>query len=549
MYLIVSFSITVRAVEQILIALLQNKISLCCCDFSSTCGKIQYDQMPTEQQLLFPSAPRSVPQRVVRIEKNLNSLGFFSPTASTGKRKQDKVVTFSRELPGGIRTEATATILGTSRGLPNTADLDKYLAFQFIVADLKKRCGTLSNPIGFTTYQLLRVLGLKPTGKRYAEVDQWLDRMAGTLIKSEGAVYFAKTKRYMRDRFHVFDKAYTVGEELPDGRKAEQNYVFLSDWQLENLNHGYVLPITLEHYQQLRSDIAKNLVPLLYIWFYASRQPFQKRYRDLCQQLNIKTWMHFSRAKEQFSPALNELQQIGYLTEWDLCPTMDGLDFKLVLTPGLIFRDQVKQMLVRQRDDSSGHAEAFDIHVSLLVDRGVNEKAARRLLFGIPQGADLKEQIEWIDSIIARNPRSFNNPPGLYVSLIRDGITPPATFISSRRRKELERLEYERSTAEACRAAAQYEIEIRYAEYREEQANTYIERLSAEARSRLSKEARKAAARHLQHFDVLSTEQQQELAYRFALRLILDELTLLTKEEFQSREQFQQLSLRSPEGR
>jgi hypothetical protein len=236
--------------------------------------------MQQQQLMPLPIQPSTV-QRVARIEKNLNSLGFFSSTASTGNRKHEKIMTFAREFPGGIKTEAKATIYGTSRGLPNTADLDKYLAFQLVVADLKKKHGAVMNPIGFTTYQLLRLLGLKPTGKRYAEVDQWLDRMAGTMIKSEGAVYFAKTKRYMKDRFHVFEKVYTVGEELPDGRKAEQNYVFLSDWQLENLNHGYVLPITLEHYQRLRSDIAKNLVPLLYIWFFASSRPFQKRYQDL----------------------------------------------------------------------------------------------------------------------------------------------------------------------------------------------------------------------------------------------------------------------------
>ncbi len=135
--------------------------------------------IPAAMQELLPLQGEP---RVVRIEKNLNTLGFFSPTASTGKRKNEKVVSFARQLPGGIKTEAKATIMATSRGLPNTADLDKYLAFQLIVAELKKREGTLTNPIGFTTYQLLRSLGLKPTGKRYAEVDQWLDRMAGTLI-------------------------------------------------------------------------------------------------------------------------------------------------------------------------------------------------------------------------------------------------------------------------------------------------------------------------------------------------------------------------------
>ena len=240
------------------------------------------------QQLLpIPAPSQPAAQRVVRVEKNLNSLGFFSPTASTGKRNQEKIVVFSRELSGGIKTEAKATIMATSRGLPNTADLDKYLAFQLIVADLKKKQGVLSNPIGFTTYQLLRLLGLKPTGKRYNEVDQWLDRMAGTLIKSEGAVYFAKTKRYMKDRFHVFEKVYTVGEELPNG-EAEQNYVFLSDWQLENLNHGYALPI------RCRSTAVSKLGTSPRTWFHCCTSAFyascgpSRSAAGSCQHLDIR---------------------------------------------------------------------------------------------------------------------------------------------------------------------------------------------------------------------------------------------------------------------
>lgn len=501
---------------------------------------------PSQQQTLLPLQAQPAVQRVIRIEKNLNSLGFFSPTASTGRQKQEKVIMFARELPGGVKTEAKATIMATSRGLPNTADLDKYLAFQSIVSDMKKKHGVVTNPIGFTTYQLLRVLGLKPTGKRYAEVDQWLDRMAGTMVKSEGAVYFAKTKRYMRDRFHVFEKVYTVGEELPDGYKAEQNYVFLSDWQLENLNHGHVLPIALEHYQQLRSDIAKNLVPLLYIWFFASRRPFQKRYQDLCQHLNIKVWSQFSRAREQFSPALDELKTIGYLTEWDLDRTVDGRDFKLLLTAGFIFRE-VQDDSLRQRDDTA--QSSFDGDVKTLVERGVSEKVARRVLFGTAEDTNVQEQIEWIDSIISRDPKKFENPAGMYVSFIKDGITPPSAFLSSRRRSEKERNEGNQRTTEATEAARRAELESRYSEYREEQVNVYIAGLTAEARLKLSREARKSAGKYIGAFDALTPEQQEDLLNRLAFKAVVDEIPLLTAEEFRNRDHLQQMSLSSSVGR
>ena len=505
--------------------------------------------MQNPQQPLLP-LPATVPaQRVVRIEKNLNSLGFFSPTASTGKRNQEKVVSFTRELPGGIKTEAKATIMGTSRGLPNTGDLDKYLAFQLIVAELKKKHGTVTNPIGFTTYQLLRLLGLKPTGKRYAEVDQWLDRMAGTLIKSEGAVYFAKRKRYMRDRFHVFEKVYTVGEELPGGNRAEQNYVFLSDWQLENLNHGYVLPIALEYYQQLKSDIAKNLVPLLYIWFYACRRPFQKRYQDICKQLNIKVWTQFSRAREQFSPALVELNSVGYIAEWDLCRTIDGLDFKLILEPGTIFKDEATIQSLRQRDDTPLLDADFTRLVEELAARGVGEKAARRLLFATTGEIDIHEQIEWIDSLIARDPRKFENPAGMYVSFIRDAIVPPASFVSSLRRKQLEKLEQEKRTGEMAEAARRCGLEARYAEYREQQVKEYIAGLTVAARTKLMADARKGAGRYVTHFDALTRDQQDDLIERVAFKIVLDEIPLLALDEFEARDPYQQLALPSSEGR
>ena len=52
---------------------------------------------------------------------------------------------------------------------------------------------------------------------------------------------------------------------MPDGTTADRNYVWLSEWQLENINHNFLLPIDFEAYKQLRNHIAKALVPLLQI--------------------------------------------------------------------------------------------------------------------------------------------------------------------------------------------------------------------------------------------------------------------------------------------
>ena len=227
-----------------------------------------------------PTEPSIEPQEFVKIEKNLNTLGFFTPAKHRGAKSREKVVFFRREL-NGKTIEAQATILPSAKyGLPTTADLDKYLAFHKLLEQRRNRVGEISNPVGFTSTQLLTVLGIKDAGNNYQDIHEWLQRMTLTGINSKGIVYMARRKTWVSDTFHVFDRVVTMGSTLPDGTVADQNYVWLSDWQLENINSNYLLPIDLDTYRKLRNQIAKILVPLLQVWLYASRAEgrFEKRY-------------------------------------------------------------------------------------------------------------------------------------------------------------------------------------------------------------------------------------------------------------------------------
>jgi hypothetical protein len=104
-------------------------------------------------------------------------------------------------------------------------------------------------------------------------------------------------------------------------------------------------------------------------------------------------------------------------------------------------------------------------------------------------------------------------------------------------------------TAEATLTAKTLESEIRYFEYCEQQVSSYIEALPAEAKTKLTKDARKAALKHVSHFDALTQEQQTDLISRFAFNIVVSEIPLLTREEFCTRDQFQQLSFPSSVGR
>lgn len=482
-------------------------------------------------QPLLPFPATDPPQRVVKIEKNLNSLGFFSP--ATKARQTKKVITITREIEG-MKVEAKATIVAhQDNGLPTTADLDKYLAFQVIIAELKKKNGTISNPVCFTTYQLLKVLGQTSSGKNYREVEEWLDRMSATWIKSEGAVYFAKTKRYARDRFHVFDRVISAGQDV-DGSVADRNYVWLSSWQLENLSHNYVLPIDLGEYQKLKSPIAKALVPLLYVWFYNTAKTVQKRYHDLCQLLSIRSYPQISRAKEKLSPGLTELAEVGYLKQWQLIRTVDQTDFKVVLDRGPIFEKQTGAVSAAGFPSKSDTLSdpRFEYVVSLLTARGVVGKTARRLLLDVPDGQNVEDQIEWIDSVVSQTAGKIRNPPGLYVDYIRAAVVPPPGFTSLRRQLE-ERETAERSEQErSAELSVRLDRERRYSEYRESQLRAYIANIRPEAREDLMKRCGRKAAAQLKQWSVLPPETREDFTFRMAMNEVESEANLVPVEEF-----------------
>lgn len=74
-------------------------------------------------------------QDLIKVERNLNSLGFFIP-AKKGKpsreeRSRVRTITYpSREVQGRMVRQSATIIPSPEHGLPATADRDKYMALQ-----------------------------------------------------------------------------------------------------------------------------------------------------------------------------------------------------------------------------------------------------------------------------------------------------------------------------------------------------------------------------------------------------------------------------------
>src|SRR3954464_1638273 len=96
---------------------------------------------------------------MVKVEKNLNYISFFSPSKSKKGRNNAarvpavRTITYPpREIDGKTVIPKTTIKPDPQLGLPTTADRDKYMAFMKIVTDRKLRVGKVENSIGFTTY-------------------------------------------------------------------------------------------------------------------------------------------------------------------------------------------------------------------------------------------------------------------------------------------------------------------------------------------------------------------------------------------------------------
>jgi hypothetical protein len=478
----------------------------------------------------------------VKVEKNLNSLGFFTPSSKVIKKAKAKVITFTR-MVDGKPAEAKVTIVPAALyGLPVTADQDKYFALQKIIADIKQEQGRVTNPIGFTSADIMNLLGQADSGKNFHEIHEWMNRMTSTTIKSEGAVYFAKRKKWARDTFHVFDRSVAVGEELEDGSVSDKHYVWLSDWQIENINNNHLLPIDFETYRKLTSHIAKALVPMLQVWLFASveKGSFEKRYDELCQYLNISRYQYLSKIKEKLGPALDELKSHGYISKWKIEPTSDRKSFKVVLYHGEKFHRDRQKRLGQSEVGGSGQITGRDLseeqrlHVQALVERGVLESAAVDLVVALPPNQPVKDQLEWIDELVKREGSKIKNKPGFVIHLLRGNIAVPADFITSRRRAHLEA---SRVAAEESQRR-QFETEEAYEVYRENLYQEYLQTKLDQAEYRQMIEAEKRRLKDLTKSDpvrdMIWREQgiYEEVAKGAVRRQLLEQISVMDYAEF-----------------
>ena len=425
------------------------------------------------------------PVEFIKLEKNLASLGFFSSSTKRIKSKKAKTVSITKKIDGR-KIKATAKIVPSAvYGLPILSDQDRWFAFLAILERRRRKQGKLTNPITFSSGELLEILGQTDSGTNYEDITSWLDVMMTTTIISDGAVYLAGKKTWVAHRkrwFRVFQEAFSKGDRLADGTVLDQHYVIVSDWQLQNLNEHHVFSFDFAKYRTLEKHIAKALLPLLKTWLFASRRDgyFEKRYDDFCETLGLTEYRRRSKVKEKLGPAMEEMKQLGEISGWKVENTTDRSAFKIVFYHGSNYKAGRKEKprtavapraatLAYSLPPGEAGSHAVDrTQLKKLIERGITEHEAGKLLSKAPPGQRIDDQIDYYDHVSSKSPGKYG--VALLYSFISDNRVPPETFETTRQRQDRQAREEEQKRQQDQEAR----LRIQYRQDSEQLLDQYI---------------------------------------------------------------------------
>jgi len=489
---------------------------------------------------------------LIRFERNLLRIGFFG--AQEDRKGTPPYIrrieaAFNRD---GQRITAAIEFEGT-RGLPSTADRDKYMAFMKIADEQRLRYGHITNPIRFTGYRLLQELGICDSGANYEDINSWGERMTNTTITSRQVVFFARTKRYANKTLHVFESFQRVGKQSSGKQsgnsRSEEFEVVLSDWLLDNLNTNYAIPENFTAYKQLKRATAKGIFPPLHWWFSSNAgRVFEKDYKELCTLLGIQSYTFLSEIKRTMGKALDELIELRYLSRWDIQPMAAKEGYKIILWPG---EDLIRSL------DQAGPKLPSTTQTSRLIDN-ISEQSANaepnqeltmeaqqalaellRLGIGPAKAQALTTQhspatildvTEYVTSLVhADKNKRIQNPAGLLIYYLHNDMPIPGAFLTTRKRRNSEAARH----LEAQERQRQLDLDLAFDTWRAEQVDAeLVARFPGSALAKKIAEVVGQRSKTDNYFKRVSPTQREGLARQILAKEIREQMALPSFEDW-----------------
>jgi len=308
---------------------------------------------------------------------------------------------------------------GAETGLPTSFDDNLMIA----CLELSKEQGFDNERIYFSRRDLAHRMGIQPSGKMLDRIVESFERLAAVRIHAKNAFY--REGKYVSIMFGLIDKV--VYMQAPDGG-SYSGYFIWSEVMRESFRAGYLKSLDTGLYFRLKNQTARRLLRYLDKQF-GRGHTFKI---DICkiayEHIGIsRVNKYISQLVQQLGPALDELQQEGYLESWEVkgrilhLKRVEKKEYEQEMPEGST--EEQLPLIFDSNVDREREASIYDA----LTDRGISSKQAAKLVSSASPVDLLRmaETIAYFDFLVKRNRGRIENPPGFLVSLIRDGIAMP----------------------------------------------------------------------------------------------------------------------------
>ena len=404
---------------------------------------------------------KSLIPKVMRSEVNFLVLPFFAIWDKDVRRRTKTEYTAVVER-GNKKLEISWSVFSNPEfGYPGPFDKSVHKAIEQIINGLPF---PIQNPISIGPfYSLCKRMEIDSGGAQYRKIKEALQRITFTGIVSKNALYSGKTKQWIEDSFHLYDRVVFKGMEMPNGETADTNYVYLNSWYLDNINAYYVKPVDWEYYRTLGTPVCQRLYELLSVKFYGllmnNGEFILYKYSTLCDLLPIARQNFASNAKKVLEPAHEKLQETGFFEKWsweDGSGQNEEKDWLIRYYPGRRAKKEIKRYGVGEQlefelpppNEAEGPIDESELSTAdseiseELMQRGITISSARKLVrdYSVDQ---IYKQIQIFDWLKETESQSIvTNAPGFLRKSIEENYQPPDGYIThldkQTRRQEVE---------------------------------------------------------------------------------------------------------------
>jgi hypothetical protein len=327
--------------------------------------------------------------------------------------------------------------------------------------------------------QICRELGINE-GKASNDVKRAILQNSSTFISAK-LTYKGNdgTIRKLDTNFARYSVIFT-GEKLPDGSAADGVYIIPTEPYREVLNNAPVRPLNYEYLREL-PPTQQRFYEIVSYRIYAAlkhrQQEAKMAYSEYCTYSAQERYFDRARVQKQMYKVHRPHLASGYLESLRYEETTDNEgkpDWLIFYVPGRKARAEyhsfsnagclpeavveagtgpegdtrprtgiAKRRGTRSRQQTlqfdatgNGEGESTDI-LSELTRRGIGAGKAEELLAGTNPELVI-DQLEWGDHQIQAAQGTIRNPSGFYIHLLQEKITPPESFMTSRRCKAIE---------------------------------------------------------------------------------------------------------------